>query len=161
MRFQDVQPRQSGAVFPRAHLALAVAGDLLAVVDESLLELSLGSGLAPGEARPGEVTVANRASAPTSLSLREERALGDPADEAIALGVEATSAHPRRWLYLGEIGGLPGSGIDLGRFLAGESRRYRFTVMRSAAAPARSISVRARYRWCPHPRCEDGAPGAP
>ena len=111
------------------------------------IELRVESDLKPGEARRGEVTIANLGPLPASLRLQEEEPASHPEDEAIALGIDEVTDSERRRIHLGRIGSLPKEGTDLGRFLAGESRTYRFTVLRSRGAEPRAFSARARYRW--------------
>jgi hypothetical protein len=68
----------------------------------------------------------------------------------------------RRRIYLGEIGGVPTAGIELGRFEPGESRTYRFAVLLSAETPESewARSAGAAYEWRAVPDGQRGVNGS-
>jgi spore coat-associated protein N len=129
-------------------IAVCSSGTLVAVSEGNSIKLRVETDLRPGQSRRGEVTIVNVGPLPASMRLHEEEAASHPEDEAIAIAIDDLGGAVRQRVFLGRVGALPDAGIDLGRFLAGESRTYLFTVLRSQGVEARQFSARARYRWC-------------
>lgn len=120
---------------------------MAATSHEDCVVLRVGPELRPGESQRGAVTIINASHLPAPVTLLEQDAASQPGDEAIALEIEETGGIPSRRIYLGRMGGVPGDGIDLGRFLAKESRTYRFMVLRSRGVCPRPFSAHATYSW--------------
>ncbi len=97
--------------------------------------------IAPGSGGQGEVTIANRGSAPGSLTLAARDLSDDPGayGGALSLRLELRlldlSAGGPSQVYAGQLASMPE--LDLGTLGAGEERTYRFVVtMLDAGAPS-------------------------
>src|SRR5689334_353284 len=111
--------------------------------------IAAGPGLKPGQGQRGEVTIVNLGALPAAFWLRERSASNDFAAGCLGFAILELSENARRRVFLGEIGAVPTEGIDLGRFEAGESRTYRFTVMLAKDTFTEELdrSAGAVYEW--------------
>jgi hypothetical protein len=88
--------------------------------------------LAPGDSRSETVTIANDGGSPVSFALSKAGLSETPGrgggklSKRLELRVEDVSGEPLPAVYRGTIASMPRQ--MLGRFAAGESRTYRFTV---------------------------------
>lgn len=108
-----------------------------------------GTDLEPGSGQRAEVTIVNLGTLPAAFRLSEVDASNEFAAGRIALAINEFHDNMSRRIFLGEIGTVPAGGIDLGRFDAGESRTYRFTVLLAKGTPKDELerSAGAIYEW--------------
>jgi hypothetical protein len=108
-----------------------------------------GADLKPGGGRRAEVTIVNLGALPATFRLFEIAASNGFAAGRLGLSIQEQRIGAGRRVYVGEIGGVPAEGIDLGRFEAGESRTYRFTLLLSGDTPEAELgqSAGAAYEW--------------
>lgn len=105
-----------------------------------------GYDLTPGEARAGDVRIANGASGPSRPRLFESDASNDFAPGELILTIHVVGAGHS--LYRGELGGVPADGIDLGKLAPGDERILRFVVRLSPGAdPGSRRGAGAVYEW--------------
>lgn len=124
------------------------SGNLVQETSRSGFAIFLSPDLEPGEGRLGEVVIANLGVLPALLRLSELNAANGTAPRRVALAIDEIDGPGRQRVFLGDIGGVPPDGIDLGRFEPGESRTYRFTaLLRKSGAGAERKSVSAAYEW--------------
>lgn len=126
------------------------SGSLMRGASRHGIAIFTGGELRAGTSLRGEVTIVNLGALPARFRLREVGASNGFSPGWLGLAIHEyrydTGLHR---IYLGEIGGVPAEGVDLGRFEPGESRAYRFTVLLSAETPERerSRSAGAAYEW--------------
>jgi hypothetical protein len=108
----------------------------------------VGPDLKPGDGCRGEIDIANLGALPGTLLLSELDSSNGFVAGRLALAIDELHGTSHRRVFLGEIGAMPAGGIDLGRFEAGESRTYRFTVLLKKDAPkGERESASATYIW--------------
>lgn len=119
-----------------------------------------GTDLEPGSGQRAEVTIVNLGALPAAFLLSEVSASNEFAAGRIALAVNEFHDDMSRRIFLGEIGTVPAGGIDLGRFEAGESRTYRFTVLLAKGTHKDELerSAGAIYEWDLAPGPADDQP---
>jgi hypothetical protein len=102
-----------------------------------------------GSGMRSEITIVNLGLLPAAFRLLEADASNDFSAGVFGMAIHELRDSGSGRLYLGEIGEVPGEGIDLGLFTAGESRTYRFTVFLAREAPEDELtrSAGASYRW--------------
>ena len=125
------------------------SGSLVRASSRNGAMIAAGPGLKPGQGQRGEVTIVNLGALPAAFRLHERSASNDFAAGRLGLAIQELGESARRRVFLGEIGAMPAEGIDLGRFEAGESRTYRFTVMLAKDTPAEELdrAADAVYEW--------------
>jgi spore coat-associated protein N len=125
------------------------SGDMVRTSSRNGFELFTGFSLEPGRGLRSEITIVNLGALPAAFRLQESTASNGFAAGHLALAIHELQGGASRRVYLGEIGAVPVAGIDLGRFEAGESRTYRFTVLLAKDTPVdeRSRSAGATYEW--------------
>jgi spore coat-associated protein N len=125
------------------------SGEMVRASSRNGFELFTGFSLEPGQGRRSEITIVNLGALPAAFRLQESAASNGFTAGHLALAIDELHGSASRRVYLGEIGAVPAAGIDLGRFEAGESRTYRFTVLLAKDAPAdeRNRSAGAAYEW--------------
>jgi hypothetical protein len=128
------------------------SGNLVQEASRSGFAILLSPDLDPGEGRLGEIVIANLGVLPAVLRLSELNASNGTAPRRVALAIDEIDGPGRRRIFLGDIGGVPADGLDLGRFEPGEARTYRFTaLLRKSSAGAERKSVTAAYEWTASP----------
>jgi len=102
-----------------------------------------------GSGMRSEITIVNLGLLPAAFRLFEVDASNDFAAGVLGMAIHELRGSGSGRIYLGEIGEVPGDGLDLGLFAAGESRTYRFTVFLAKDAPDDELgrSAGASYRW--------------
>lgn len=125
------------------------SGSLVRASSRAGASIVAGPSLKPGQGQRGEVTIVNLGSLPALFRLLERSASSEFAPGQLHLAIHEIGAGASRRIYLGEIGDVPAAGIDLGRFEAGESRTYRFTVMLAKGDPVEEPGsvAGATYEW--------------
>lgn len=111
--------------------------------------ISTDPDLTPGDGQRAEITIVNVGALPGPVRLSEAYASNEFAAGHLALEIKELHGHVDRRIFLGEVGLLPAAGIDLGRFEAGESRTYRFTLLLTKDSPGseQQRSAAASYEW--------------
>lgn len=132
---------------------VSTAGGLIRGSSRDGVAISAGAGLRPGSGLRSEVTIVNLGVLSAVFRLHEMEASNGFATGVLALAIHELRPSGAGRIYLGEIGEVPDDGIDLGRFEAGESRTYRFTVFLAKDAPENELgrSAAASYRWTAGP----------
>jgi len=125
------------------------SGSLVRASSRNGVAIYAGPGLKPGQGQRAEVTIVNLGALAAAFRLREARASNGFAPGRLHLAIHELHGQASRRVFLGEIGGVPVEGLDLGRFAAGESRTYRFTVMLAKDTPAEELDrgAEAVYEW--------------
>lgn len=125
------------------------SGSLVRASSRNGVAIHAGPGLKPGQGQRAEVTIVNLGALPAAFRMRETSPSNGFAPGRLGLAIHELDGQARRRLFLGEIGAVPADGIDLGRFEAGESRTYRFTVMLAKDAPVEELdrAAGAAYEW--------------
>jgi spore coat-associated protein N len=125
------------------------SGSLVRASSRNGVAIYAGPGLKPGQGQRAEVTIVNLGALPAAFRLRETGPSPGFAPGRLGFAIHELGEQASRRLFLGEIGGVPAEGIDLGRFEAGESRTYRFTVMLAKDTPAEELdrAASAVYEW--------------
>ena len=113
------------------------------------LAIRTGGELNPGTGQRAKVTIANLGALPATLRLFEVAASNGFAAGRLGLAIREEGGGAERRVFIGEIGGVPPDGIELGSFGAGESRTYRFTVLLAKDTPEEEWgrSAGAAYEW--------------
>jgi hypothetical protein len=125
------------------------AGSLVQANSVNGVAIFTGYDLKPGEVRTCRVTIANPGSTAARVRLVEVDATSDFDAGSMTLTIQEMSDGSSTAVYQGDIGGLPGKGIDLGHFEAGEERAYFFTagLSRDARQLDWSGGAGAAYEW--------------
>jgi hypothetical protein len=130
------------------------SGSLVQASSRNGLEIFVGADLPPGCGRHAEVTIANLGSLPAAFRLLEVGASNEFPAGCLAFAIkELHDDSVARCIFIGEIGQLPGGGIDLGRFEPGESRTYRFIVALAKDKAESEVggTASAAYEWSTAP----------
>jgi hypothetical protein len=126
------------------------SGSLVRGASRHGIAIFTGSELRPRSGLRAEVTIVNLGALSARFRLNEVDASNGFSAGWLGLAIhEYRYDMDRRRIYLGEVGGVPDEGIELGRFAPGESRTYRFSVLLSAETPERewARSAAAAYEW--------------
>jgi len=125
------------------------SGSLVSGRSRRGIALLTGADLQPGSRMRAEVTIVNVGALPARFRLFEVDATNGFAPGVLGFFVNELRPDGDRRVYLGEMGGFPPEGVDLGRFEGGESRTYRFTVFvpRKVSAEELGASAGATYEW--------------
>lgn len=128
------------------------AGSLVRARSRNGFKFSVGADLQPGGGRRAEVTIVNLGTLPGMFRLFEAEVVNEFPSGRLLLAIkEFCDGSAVRRVFIGEVGKLSANGIDLGRFAAGESRTYRFTVALAHDAPEGEADAVASavYEWRP------------
>lgn len=114
---------------------------------DSGFSLFTGYGLRPSDLLSARITIENAAPTARELRLFEIDAFNSFSRGDLTLMVFDESVHAQ--VYRGDVGGLPGEGVDLGAFAPGERHTYRFAIVFSIDSPngGQGRSAGAFYEW--------------
>jgi len=132
---------------------VCTSGDPVKASSRNGFTLSTAADLAPGHGERAEVTIVNLGALPAALRLLETSASNEHPAGSLALEIRTIREGASERIFLGEVGGVPESGIDLGPFGPGESRTYRFTLFlrNGAQRNGRVRRAEATYAWTAAP----------
>jgi len=125
------------------------AGSLVQANSLDGVAIFTGYDLKPGEVRTCRVTIANPGAMALRVRLAEVDATNDFDAGSLTLTIQEMGHGTSGAVYRGDIGGISGEGIDLGRFEPGEERAYFFTagLSRDALQVERGRGAGAMYEW--------------
>lgn len=125
------------------------SGSLLQSNSRSGVAVVTGSNLKPGDVRSGEVTITNTGSLAGTFKLSEANASNGFGGGDLTLKIDDVTGQKTVSVYSGDLGRVPGEGIGLGSYAAGEARTYRFTATFSKEAPNSDQGkvAKADYEW--------------
>lgn len=125
------------------------SGSLLQSNSKSGVAIVTGSNLKPGDVRSGEVTITNTGSLAGTFKLSESNASNGFGAGNMSLKIDDVTGSKVVNVYGGDIGKVPGEGIVLGSYAAGEARTYRFTATFNKEAPNSDQGkvAKADYEW--------------
>lgn len=114
---------------------------------DSGFSLFTGYGLRPSDLLSAKIAIENTASSTKELRLFEVDAFNSFSRGDLTLMVFDEALHSQ--VYRGDVGGLPGEGLDLGAFAPGERHAYRFAIVLSIDSPngGQGRSAGAFYEW--------------
>lgn len=129
------------------------AGNLIAANSYNGVAIFTGYDLGPGDLRGGSVTIAHAGSGAARFRLTETDVSSDFAPGELMLAIDEITDGDPVIVFVGEFGGLPPGGIDLGEFEAGEERGFRFLAMLdlNSVASERDKGAGGSYEWSPVP----------
>jgi hypothetical protein len=125
------------------------AGSLVHANSANGVAVFTGYDLKPDEVRTCRVTIANPGAMAVRFRLIEVDGTNDFDPGSMTLTIQEMSNVSSATVYMGDIGGVPAGGIDLGRFEPGEKRAYFFTagLSRDALQLDRIRGAGAAYEW--------------
>lgn len=128
---------------------VASSGALVAANSENGFAIFSGYDLGPGDVRSARITIANSGPVRGKLRLFEKDASSDFPSGHLALVIDDISDRHPSPVFVGEIGGLPADGINLGYFEPGEQLRFRFILTLDPDARGGSLNrtAGAAYEW--------------
>jgi hypothetical protein len=125
------------------------SGLLITANSENGFAIFSGYDLGPGDVRSARIMIANSGAVRGKFRLSEADASSDFAAGQLRLVIDdITDKHPNT-VFVGEIGGLPEGGINLGYFEPSELRRFRFIVTLDPDSPGGNLdrAAGAAYEW--------------
>jgi hypothetical protein len=128
---------------------LRSSGALIASNSHNGIAIFTGHDLSFGAVCSGRVTIANVGPVPGSFRLRETDAANHFAPGELKLVIDDISGDHPDSVFIGDIGGLPSAGVDLGRFEPSQPRKFRFLVILGLNThdSEQRKSASATYEW--------------
>jgi hypothetical protein len=113
------------------------------------VEIFTGHDLSFGAVCSGRVTIANVGPVPGNFNLHETEALNHFAPGELKLVIDDISGDHPDSIFIGDIGGLPPAGVDVGRFEPNQPRKFRFLIILglNAEVAGQAKSANATYEW--------------
>lgn len=125
------------------------SGALITEKSHNGIAIFTGHDLSFGAVCSGRVTIANVGPVPGSFRLHETDAANHFAPGELKLVIDdITGDHPDN-VFIGDIGGVPLAGLDLGRFEPNQPRKFRFLVILALNTDGseQTKSASATYEW--------------
>ncbi len=125
------------------------SGALITASSHNGIAIFTGHDLSFGAVCSGRVTIANVGPIPGIFRLCETDASSHFAPGEVKLVIDDISGDHPESIFVGDIGGMPSAGIDLGHFEPNQPRKFRFLVILglNTDGSGQAKSASATYEW--------------